>query len=140
MKPIWIVCCAGLISSGVSLAAEQVVRKVAEDFGSSLWNPSQYGRALVKPSLSTENAPGAKISGSQTWDVSFGSDFESCTMEPRSPLWIPGSARSVSVRIKTSDERFTTKLMFSDGWGREKVDGKPLEIELKEKPARDHLR
>ena len=40
-------------------------------------------------------------------DVAFsGNGFEHFTAEPAAPLWIPGDAKSVTLRYKVSDSRY----------------------------------
>ncbi len=128
--------CAGLAVTSVSLAAESVVRKVAETFDDSTWRASQYNRATGTSASDTQKAPDARSSGSQRWDIKFsGKGFEWYTIEPKEQLWIPGNAKSVTLRAKMSDSRCALRLTFVDGWGRERSDGKGHEIDLK--PAAD---
>jgi hypothetical protein len=63
-----------------------------------------------------------------------GKGFAWFALNPPQPLVIPGRARSVTLRVRTADPRFSLALKFRDGWGRTEVDKKKLEWPL---PAGD---
>jgi hypothetical protein len=85
----------------------QVVHKVAEDFERGPWVPDQWNKAQGRVSLAAEAAPDAKTAKSLKIDVDFsGGGFEPFAAIPSQPLWIPGDAKSITLRFKASDSRY----------------------------------
>jgi hypothetical protein len=113
-----------------------LVHKVAEDFEQSPWLPSQWSSARGKTSLVNEPAPDVRTAKSLKIDVTFsGSGFEHFTAEPVAPLWIPGDAKSVTLRYKVSDSRYALKVNFVDGWGRDRVGDAYLAWDIRVDPS-----
>ena len=112
------------------------VHKVAEDFEQSPWTPSQWSSAKGQTSLVSEPAPDVRTAKSLKLDVAFsGNGFEHFTAEPVTPLWIPGNAQSVTLRCKVSDSHYGLKMNFSDGWGRDRVNGEYLAWDIRTDPS-----
>jgi hypothetical protein len=113
-----------------------LVRKVAEDFEEVAWVPSQWSSAQGQTSLVSEPAPDVRTAKSLKIDVAFsGSGFEHFTAEPLAPLWIPGDAKSVTLRAKVSDSRYGLKVNFVDGWGRDRVGDAYLAWDVRTDPS-----
>ena len=101
-----------------------LVHKVAEDFEETAWVPDQWSNAKGRTSLESEAAPDAKTAKCLKIEAAFsGSGFEHFTADPPMPLWIPGDAKSVTLRHKIGDGRYALKVAFTDGWGRDQVKG-----------------
>lgn len=112
------------------------VHKVAEDFEQAAWGPDQWNKAKGRASLVAEPAPDAKTAKSLKIDVDFsGNGFEPFTAVPTRPLWIPGDAKTVTLRFKMSDARYAFKVGFADGWGRDQVAGAYLAWDVRPDPA-----
>ena len=102
----------------------QIVNKVVEDFTHSAWTPSPWNSATGQSSLVSEAAADGKITGSLKLEAAFsGGGFEAFSVDPPAPLWIPGNAKTITLRYKIHDGRYGLKLGFSDGWGRDRVKG-----------------
>ena len=113
-----------------------LVRKVAEDFQQAAWTPDQWSTAKGQTSLAGEAATDGQPSGSLKIDAAFsGGGFEHFTAEPLTPLWIPGNAKTVTLRYKISDARYALKMGFVDGWGRDQVGGAYLSWDLRTDPS-----
>ena len=114
----------------------QTVHKAADDFEQRPWGPDQWNRAKGRISLLAEPAPDARTARSLKIDVDFtGEGFEPFTAIPPRPLWIPGEAKSITLRFKASDSRYALKMDFLDGWGREKAGGSTFAWELRIDPS-----
>ncbi len=110
----------------------QTVNKVAEDFQQSAWVPNQWNSALGQCSLVSEAAADGKTAGSLKLDVAFsGNGFEGFTADPPAPLWIPGNAKTITLRYKVHDRRYPIKVGFSDGWGRDQAKGGHLAWDIR---------
>jgi hypothetical protein len=125
------------------LAYGQTVTKVVDDFQQSAWVPNQWNSAtgqssLVRESMSPASQPAAerKMVGILKMEAAFsGNGFEAFTVDPPSPLWIPGNAKTVSLRYKIHDKRYALKLGLSDGWGREQANGGNLAWDIRTSPS-----
>ena len=118
------------------VAPAQPVHKTAEDFEQMAWVPDQWNKAKGRVSLVAEAAPDVKTAKSLKLDVEFsGEGFEPFTAIPAQPLWIPGDARSVTLRCKVSDSRYAFKVDFLDGWGRDKAAGVALTWDVRPDPS-----
>ncbi len=107
-------------------------RKILEDFTGTVWSPSRYSMAPGSIALVPERAPDMPVGGSMKVHIAFGGQgFEHFTAEPPKPLYIPGNAKRITMRVKRPDSRIPLKVVFSDGWGRVKADGKDLAWDLK---------
>lgn len=116
--------------------AATLVRKVAGDFEQSPWAPSPWSSAKGRIMLASDPAPDVSTAKSLKIDVAFsGGGFEHFTAEPAAPLWIPGDAKSVTLRCKLSDSRYALKVNFVDGWGRDRVRDAPLAWDLRADPS-----
>ena len=130
---------AGRAAAGPPVAPHAtLVRKVAEDFEQNAWLPSQWNSAKGQTSLVNDPAPDLRTGKSLKIDVAFsGGGFEHFTAEPVAPLWIPGDAKSVTLRCKVSDRRYALKVGFVDGWGRDRVDNAYLAWDIVADPSGD---
>jgi hypothetical protein len=117
-------------------AHAQLVHKVAEDFEQSPWLPDQWNKAKGQVSLVAEAAPDTRTATSLRMDIAFsGEGFEPFTAVPAQPLWIPGHAKTVTLRFKLSDARYAFKVDFIDGWGRDRVGGAYHSWDIRPDPA-----
>jgi hypothetical protein len=127
--------CSGAIAAG-DAPASILVHKVAEDFEQIAWAPDQWNTAAGHTSLVDEPAPDVKTAKSLKIDVHFaGNGFAFFSAVPAAPLWIPGDAKSVTLRYKISDGRYALKMGFVDGWGRDQAGGTPLSWDLRTDPS-----
>ena len=114
----------------------QLVHKVAESFEQATWLPDQWNKAKGRASLVAEAAPEVQTAHSQKLDVAFsGEGFEPFTAVPAQPLWIPGDAKTLTVRFKLSDSRYAFKVDFLDGWGRDRIAGSYLSWDIRPDPS-----
>jgi hypothetical protein len=127
-------CCAAAAAG--DLDHTPLVSKVAEDFQQAAWAPDQWSNAKGQTSLVSEPAADGQTAASLKLDVAFsGNGFEHFTADPVAPLWIPGDAKSVTLRYKISDGRYALKLDFVDGWGRDQAGGSYLSWDLRPDPS-----
>jgi hypothetical protein len=113
----------------------QVVNKVIEDFQHAAWTPSPWNSAAGHASLVRETADD-KTNGSLKIDAAFsGNGFEAFTAEPPVPLWIPGNAKTITLRYKLPDSHYALKLGFSDGWGRDQINGGYIAWDIRTKAS-----
>ena len=112
------------------------VCKVAEDFEQTAWAPDQWNNAKGQTSLVGEPAPDVKTARSLKIEAAFsGSGFEHFSAVPVTPMWVPGDAKTVTLRYKISDGRYALKMDFIDGWGREQVGGANLSWDIRPIPS-----
>jgi hypothetical protein len=117
-------------------ARAQLVHKVAEDFEQTPWLPDQWNKAKGQVSLLAEAAPDVRTAKCLKMDILFsGEGFEPFTAIPPQPLWIPGDAKTITLRFKLSDSRYAFKVDFTDGWGRDRVAGAYLTWDIRPDPA-----
>jgi lysophospholipase L1-like esterase len=117
-------------------ARAQLVHKVAEDFEQTPWLPDQWNKAKGQVSLVAEAAPDVRAATSVKMDIAFsGEGFEPFTAVPPQPLWIPGDAKTVTVRFKLSDSRCAFIVGFLDGWGRDRIAGSSLAWDIRPDPS-----
>ena len=117
-------------------AQAQLVHKVAEDFEQTAWVPDQWNKAKGQVSLVAEAAPDVRTATSVKMDITFsGEGFEPFTAVPPQPLWIPGDAKTVTLRFKLSDSRYAFKVDFLDGWGRDRIAGSSLSWDVRPDPS-----
>ena len=151
-------CCGAAAAGGSDHAVP--VRKTAEDFQQNAWTPDLWSSVKGQTSLiptkgdspifverklgqSPERKLGqspadAKTARCLTIDVAFsGAGFEHFTAAPPAPLWIPGDAKTVTLRYKISDRRYALKMGFVDGWGRDQVNGTYLSWDIHADPSDD---
>ena len=128
----WLWC--GVAAAG-GLDQRILVHKVAENFEQTAWVPDQWSNAKGKTSLAGTTAADAKTARGLEIAATFsGKGFEHFTADPVTPFWVPGDVQAVTVRYKISDRRYALKMDFSDGWGRDRVNGKYLTWDLKTDP------
>ena len=123
-----------LLASGAALVfGEDGTRKFLEDFSGGAWSPSRYSMAPGSITLLPERAPDLETGGSMKVHVSFGGQgFEHFTAEPPKPLYIPGNAKRITMRVKRPDNRIPMKVLFVDGWGKTDKDmGWELKLDAK---------
>ena len=123
-----------LLASGAALVfGEDGTRKFLEDFSGGAWSPSRYSMAPGSITLLPERAPNLETGGSMKVHVSFGGQgFEHFTAEPPKPLYIPGNAKRITMRVKRPDNRIPMKVLFVDGWGKTDKDmGWELKLDAK---------
>jgi len=119
-----------------SAAHGQTVDKLVEDFKQGAWAPSQWNSATGHSSLLDEPTADGKTSGSLKMEAAFsGNGFEAFSVDPPTPLWIPGNTKTITLRYKIHDNRYALKLNFSDGWGREQVKGGYLAWDIHAAPS-----
>jgi hypothetical protein len=117
-------------------AHAQLVHKVAEDFEQTPWLPDQWNKAKGQISLAADAAPDVRTATSVKMDIAFsGEGFEPFTAVPSQPLWIPGDAKTLTVRFKLSDSRYAFKVDFLDGWGRDRIAGSYLSWDIRPDPS-----
>jgi len=111
----------------------QQVTKVADNFGQPSWTPNQWNRAGGSAAVDADDhAPGTPADGSLKLTVKFsGNGFEFFSVDSAAPLYIPGDAESITLRLKRSDAKHGVSIGFIDGWRRDKVDNKDLKWEPK---------
>jgi len=127
--PLWV---ALLLASSFG----GTVRKVAETFDGTPWPANTSSRATGRSSLSGEAAPDAKSAGSLRLDVDFsGNGFEWAGIDAPAPIVVPGDAKTLTIRYRTSDKRCFFILKFADGWGRSTLGNEKLEWALPADPA-----
>ena len=69
-------------------------------------------------------------------EVAFsGNGFEAFAVDPPTPLWIPGNAKTVTLRYKISDSRYALKVGFTDGWGRDRSMATYLAWDIRADPS-----
>lgn len=126
-----------LLTAGLaSVSQAQPVRKLAEDFEQVAWQPDQWNRAKGRVTLAPDAAPDVKTARSLKLDIEFsGGGFEPFSAVPTQPLWIPGDAKSLTLRCKVSDSRYGLKVDFLDGWGRDRAGGAALAWDVKADPT-----
>lgn len=92
-----------------------LVEKNADDFSGRPWILSPYNLATGEVS----QVAGAEKGKDLKVDVHFSGNgsFEHFTVTPSQPIYIPGDAKKVSMRIKRNDSRCGVKMRFVDGWG-----------------------
>lgn len=121
---------------GPTATTPTLVHKVLEDFELSPWLPSPWSSAKGRTSLVSEPAPDVRTALSLKIDVAFsGKGFEHFTAEPPAASWIPGDAKSVTLRCKVSDSHYGAKVNFIDGWGRDRVNGTYLAWDIRSDPS-----
>ena len=126
--------CAAITAADADRAT--IVRKTVEDFDETVWGPDQWNSALGQASLAGEAAPDSKTAKCLKLAVDFsGNGFAYFTAAPAAPLWIPGNAKSVTLRYKISDRRYALKVGFVDGWGRDQVNGTNLSWDIRVDPS-----
>ena len=89
-----------------------------------------YSSAQGRILSSTEKPPGSTEPGkSLRLEVDFagGGQFQHFAARPVKPIYIPGNAKTVTMRIKRSGPG-VSDIYFTDGWGREGYNGKGLKI------------
>lgn len=96
-----------------------VVKKIAEDFAGQSWMKDQYSKALGRVAQDAVKAPDSTTEKSLRIEVDFSGkgDFEHFSATPLEPLYIPGDARTITMRIKRS-EKGPVRVGIVDGWGR----------------------
>ena len=122
-----------LLAASPAPAAETTVTKRVETFDAGAWVSDPWARAPVQATIADDNGNRCLQA-----EVAFAGDgFAWSAARPPAPLVIPGEARVVSVRAKTSDTRFPFTLKFKDGWGRTEADKVKFEyaVPLKEANA-----
>jgi hypothetical protein len=108
------------------------VKKVLEDFSGGGWVPSSFTTASGILTVIPERAPDVVSGGSLKVRIPFsGQGFEHFTAVPAKPLYIPGDARRITLRVKRADKRVPVKIVFADGWGRTSETRKELSWEIK---------
>jgi len=123
---------AALFPSAAGAEGPVAGKKVLEDFSGGAWSPSRYSMAPGSITLVSERAPDLAVGGSMKVHIAFGGQgFEHFTAEPPKPMYIPGNVKRITLRVKRTDSRIPLKVVFVDGWGRTKADGKDLGWELK---------
>lgn len=115
-----------LISLPNSVAALEVASRVVESFDWCAWD-SVWSKAAGQVSIVGEHSPDLPDGKSMCIEVHFSSrGFEWFSVKPSKPIWIPGEAKSVTVRYKVNSTGYTIALEFLDGWGRAEVNGRRL--------------
>lgn len=96
-----------------------VVKKIAEDFAGQNWIKDQYSKAQGRVSQDAVKAPDAATEKSLKIEVDFAGkgDFEHFSATPIKPLYIPGNARTITMRVKRS-EKGAVRIGIVDGWGK----------------------
>ena len=113
-----------LLSSSVSEA--ELVSRVLESFDWCVWN-SAWSKAPGQITIANEHSPDLSSGKSMGIEVHFsGKGFEWFSVKPTKPIWIPGEAKSITVRYKVNSTGYILALEFLDGWGRTEVNGKRL--------------
>lgn len=113
-------------------AAVPTVSKTLEDFSGAIWRPVQWNKASGEGVIDESHAPDAAVGQSQKFTVRFsGAGFENFTVAPPQPLYIPGDAKKLTLRVKRSDKRYPVSLGIIDGWGRGQVNGAYLGAEFR---------
>lgn len=106
------------------------VSVVLESFDCCKWQRS-WSRAAGKIMTADEGSPESPNGKSLYAEIHFsGRGFEWFSVKPAKPIWIPGEAKSVTIRYKVSELGYTIALEFLDGWGRSEVGGKRLSLVL----------
>ena len=114
------------------------VHKVAEDFQESPWQADPWSNAKGETSLLQEPPSTAGAAGSLKLNVHFsGKGFEHFTVCPSKPLWIPGNAKTITLRCKLSEIHYAFKMDFIDGWGRSQAEGASMSWDLRPDPTGD---
>lgn len=116
-----------------------VVKKTVEDFSTQAWKPGQYLMGAGAVSLDSSFSPELKGGTCLKMDANFSGEggFENYSVGPAEPLYIPGNAQRITVRVKRSDPRFPLSVTFHDGWGRAQVGEKYLSLDLRFAPNQD---
>lgn len=113
-----------LLSSSVSEA--ELVSRVLESFDRCVWN-SAWSKAPGQITIANEHSPDLSNGKSMCIEVHFsGKGFEWFSVKPAKPIWIPGEAKSITVRYKVNSTGYMLALEFLDGWRRTEVNGKRL--------------
>lgn len=121
-----------------AMAADTLVRKVAEPFDQVDWPNDAWVRASGGSCLVDDVAPNAPAGKSLEIEVRFsGKGFEWFGVAPPEPLVIPGDLKSLTMEYKRSDKRFPLIVKFKDGWGRSEVGSTRLEWTPPEKAEKE---
>lgn len=104
----------------------ETVSRIVGSFDWCAWNPT-WSKAPGQVSITDERSPDLTNGKSMRIEVHFsGKGFEWFSVKPPKPIWIPGEAKSVTVRYKVNSPGYTIALEFLDGWGRSEANGKQL--------------
>jgi len=114
----------------IGILGSEPVSRVVESFDWCAWKPA-WCKAAGQVSVVGEHSPDLPGGKSLCVEIHFsGRGFEWFSVKPSEPIWIPGEAKSVTVRYKVSAPGCTVTVEFVDGWGRAEVLGKPLRLPL----------
>ncbi len=110
-----------LLSASVAVSSAQTVVRAVETFDWHCWRVG-WNKAAGVVALDTDQAPDAPKGRSLRLDIRFsGRGFEWFGIAPPMPLWLPGNAKTLTLRYKISHPGYTVAVEFLDGWRRERM-------------------
>jgi hypothetical protein len=103
----------------------QTVTKIAEDFEhAGGWAADPYNSGSGEVNLDQDVPQGTASTRSMKLTAHFpGTGFQNYSVQPASPLIIPGDAKEITIHYKLSDERYTVTVGLIDGYGRGNAPG-----------------
>ena len=130
LRSITLSALAASLAAADAPGAVGVVTKAAEPCEGQPWIAGPWNTAKATSHISDEvpEAEKAHSRHAMVFAVAFdGTGFQHASLEPAQPLWIPGTAKSLSVWYKGDGQDAPLGLHLVDAWGRSEIDGRKFE-------------